>query len=86
MKDILVTVKRQKTELKCLAASFLLVCLANVYAIIHFSTPWSELWTQTVRVLILTVLIYAITVVIRLVIYLINHYAIKKIQANKRLE
>ena len=84
MKDILFTVKRQKVELFYFLASFLVVCLANVYAIIQFSTPWSELWTQMVRVLILTALVYGATVIIRFVIYITQHYIIKHIQAKKR--
>ena len=84
MKDILFTVKRQQVELFYLLVSFLVVCLVNVYAIIQFSTPWRELWTQMVRVLILTALVYGATVIIRFVIYITQHYIIKNIQAKKR--
>ena len=72
MKDITISSKRQKTELIWLAASFCAAILLNVFSIILYKTNWSEIYTQLLWVLIATCALYAVSVGIRIAIYLIK--------------
>ena len=72
MKDILFSAKQQKTELKWLCACLITAFLVNVAAILVYKTEWKELWTQLVRVFILGCGLYAVSVVIRLIVYAIK--------------
>jgi hypothetical protein len=67
MKEITISVKRQWTELKWLALSFVLAFLMNVIAILIYNTPWSELWSQLLWVIALTFPVYLLTALIRCV-------------------
>lgn len=69
MKDIIFTVRRQKTELIFLAASFVIANLFNLYAIVEYGSPMKELLTSLLYVLVFTVVIYLLSVVIRLLFY-----------------
>lgn len=66
MKDILLSVKRQKTEIKVLCTCIILAYVMNIVSIIAFSTEWSELWTQSLWMLIVTCGLYGLSVVLRL--------------------
>jgi len=72
MQDINITVNRQKIELKWLAASFVIAFLLNVISVIIYQTSWSELWTQLLWVLILTLIIYVLSIAARVAVYLIR--------------
>ena len=78
MKDIKITTKRQKIEIIWLVASFCIAILLNVFSIIFYKTAWSELYSQTLWVLTLTGILYALSVGIRVgiwvVIYLYKRY------------
>jgi nucleoside recognition membrane protein YjiH len=67
MKDIIITVKQQKTELKWLLACFCLAILLNVASIIIYKTSWNELFTQILWVLFFTLGFYAVSFVVRFV-------------------
>ncbi len=71
MKDIVITVKQQKREIKYFLISFLLAVCINVYAIIHFDTNFRELYTQLFIVLMVTIFIYLLTALFRFVYHLI---------------
>lgn len=66
MKDILLSVKRQKTEIKVFCTCIVLAYVMNIVSIITFSTEWSELWTQSLWMLIVTCGLYGLSVVLRL--------------------
>lgn len=68
MKDIVLSVKRQKTELKIFIFCVLLAYMMNIISIIVYDTSWSELWTQSLWMLILSCVFYGLTVVVRLLI------------------
>jgi hypothetical protein len=72
MKDLHIPVKRQKSELKWLAGCFCLAFLLNILSIIIYRTLWSEIFTQLLWVLIITCVIYAVSVFLRLGLYLIK--------------
>lgn len=66
MKDILFSVKQQKTELKLFAACLLLAYLLNILSIVAYGTEWSELWTQSFWMLLIGGGLYGLSVVVRL--------------------
>ena len=69
MKDILLTVKRQKTEIKVFCVCIVLAYLMNIIAIIAYGTSWSELWTQSLWMLLITCGFYGLSIVLRLLYY-----------------
>ena len=46
MKDTLITARRKKTELLTLLVCFVIGNLANLYAIVSYETPFSEMLTS----------------------------------------
>lgn len=66
MRDIIITVKRQKRELWVLLISFVLANLVNLVGIIRYESPAVELITSLHIVLLLTLVIYAIILILRL--------------------
>ena len=47
MKEIVLSVKRQKTEIKIFCVCIALAYLMNIISIIAYGTSWSELWPQS---------------------------------------
>ena len=74
MKDIVLTAKRQKAEILWFAASFCGANLINFFSILYYSTAWKELYTQLLWVSIITIVLYAFSVGIRMCIYLIKKF------------
>ena len=68
MKDTVITANVKRREIFLAAGCFLAAFLVNVYAIIRFGTPWTEMFTQIGYVIVLSVIIYAVVWVIRLCI------------------
>ncbi len=68
MRDIIITVKRQKQELLFLAVSFAAAFIMNIAGIIIYRSPAIELISSLHVVLLLTPVIYAILLVLRLLI------------------
>lgn len=52
--------------------AFLLSNLLNVYGIIHYKTSWIELFTQLGYVFVLSLLLYFLVALIRLVVGIIR--------------
>jgi hypothetical protein len=52
--------------------AFLFSNLLNVYGIIHYKTSWKELFTQLGYVFVLSLLLYFMVVLIRLVIAILK--------------
>ena len=69
MKDLLITGSRQKTELLFLLGSFILAFCLNICGIIIYHTAWKELLTQWFPMLALTVVIYFLILLIRLILF-----------------
>ena len=72
MKDLIITPKQQKAEMIWLVASFFGAVLLNFFSILWYKTNWSEIYTQILWVLLITCVLYVISVGIRLAIYLIK--------------
>lgn len=78
MKDVLITTRRQKTELKYLIASFVLAFCLNICAILLYHTAWRELYTQWFPMLALAIVIYFLLLLIRLFVSWIAGILTKK--------
>lgn len=72
MKDIIITRKRQKTELLVLLVCFMVACLTNLYAIISYGGKFVELFTSLGYVLIFTAALYVAFTLLRIIIFVIG--------------
>lgn len=78
MKDITITTKRQLTEIKIWIACFVFTFLLNLASIIIYKTEFKELYTQLLWVFILSIAIYGLLLVLRLLFALIKKTFFKK--------
>lgn len=69
MKDIHIPVKRQKLEIKIFCACILLAYLMNIISILSYRTEWSELWTQSLGMLVIACILYGLSILLRLLYY-----------------
>ncbi len=69
MKDLVISKKRQKKELIFFMGCLLCAFLLNAIAIMIYETDWSELWTQSLWVLLVCSIFYGVSVVVRLLYY-----------------
>jgi len=67
MKDIVVKTGVIKRELMLLGVMFVVAFVMNVYAIVVHQGQWSELLSQLHIVVLLTLFLYALVLLIRLV-------------------
>ena len=61
--------RRIRKESISLLVCFVIAVGLNVYAIIHYGAPLSELWTSILYVLEATAVLYAVWILLRLLIY-----------------
>ena len=66
MKDTVITARAKKRELWILLACFVVANITNWVAIIRFSAPWYEVFTQVGYVVVTTLVIYALIAVLRI--------------------
>lgn len=64
-----VSSRRIRTELLSLLVCFLIAIGLNVYAIMHYGSPLSELWTSILYVLMATAVLYAVWILLRLLVF-----------------
>ncbi len=69
MKDILIKASSIRRELLVYLTVFIVAFFSNVYAIIAYSGRWAELYTQLHIVFLLSIFLYLLLALIRLVIY-----------------
>jgi len=69
VKDIIITARRQKIEIGFLIASFVVANILNLWAIFSYGSPIKEIITSIFYVLVFTAVLYAFSVIIRLVYY-----------------
>lgn len=69
MKDIIITRRRQRTEILTLLVCFVIAFGLNVYAIIAYGGQWSELFWSLGFVIAATAFLYAVWTLLRLICY-----------------
>ncbi|MPN30401.1 hypothetical protein SDC9_177872 [bioreactor metagenome] len=86
MKDIVITSKRIKKETLILLFCFITAFLINVATIIIYKTPWIEVVTQIGYVIVITIVLYVIVALLRILSWwLLKLFEIIK-NRKKRLE
>lgn len=78
MKEIKISVKRQKKELMVFLVCLLIAFCLNIYAIIAYDGKWSELFWSLGFVCAAAFLFYTIWTVIRIVFFYIKKNTKKK--------
>lgn len=78
MKDTLLTARRKKTELITLLLCFILANLVNLYSIITYNTPFSEMITSIFYVLIFSVALYVFWSVLRILFWGVKSLFVRK--------
>lgn len=78
MKDITISGKRIRTELKWLLGCFVAAIIFNVYAIIRYQTSWAEFFTTLHVVLILALVFYLLLLFFRGLVTLIMRFSTRK--------
>ncbi|MGM0667071.1 MAG: hypothetical protein ACQETA_07090 [Bacteroidota bacterium] len=71
MKDLVIKGSRIRRELIILAALFTFSFILNIIGIIKHDTNWLELLSQLHVVLILTLVLYVLLWIVRLIIYFV---------------
>lgn len=66
MKDTIITAQAKKRELWILLACFVVANVTNWVAIIRFSAPWYEVFTQIGYIVVTTLVIYALIAILRI--------------------
>ena len=66
MKNTVITARRKKIELLTLLACFIIGNLANLYAIISYETPFSEMLTSFFYVLAFSGVLYVSWTILRI--------------------
>jgi hypothetical protein len=72
MKDLVISVKRQKAELRWLAGCFCLAFLLNILSVVIYKTSWSEIFSQLLWVFIIFLILYAVVCALRIAYYFIR--------------
>ena len=78
MKNTVITARRNKIELLTLLACFIIGNLANLYAIISYETPFSEMLTSFFYVLAFSGVLYVFWTILRILFYGIRSLFLKK--------
>ncbi len=78
MKNTVITARRKKIELLTLLICFVIGNLANLYAIISYETPFSEMLTSFFYVLAFSCVLYAFWTVLRILFYGIRSLFLKR--------
>ena len=72
MKDTVITAAVKRRELWILLTCFIVANVVNITTIICYSTPWYEVFTQLGYVVALSVLLYVLTIVVRVVWFVVR--------------
>ena len=78
MKNTVIAARRKKIELLTLLACFIIGNLANLYAIISYETPFSEMLTSFFYVLAFSGVLYVFWTILRILFYGIRSLFLKK--------
>ena len=72
MKDIVITGRRIRIELRIFFSLWLLANIINAYAIWRYDSSWIELITYQLMVLFLSAIFYCAVSILRIVIFLLG--------------
>ncbi|WP_288539682.1 hypothetical protein [uncultured Alistipes sp.] len=72
MKDLVISARRIRREIRFAAAAFIFAFLTNLYAVVRFDRPWYELFTQMGYVVVITAVIYLLLWIPRLLAALVS--------------
>ena len=72
MKDTVITAAVKRRELWIWLTCFIVANVVNITTIICYSTPWYEVFTQLGYVVALSVLLYVLTIVVRVVWFVVR--------------
>lgn len=72
MKDLVISARRIRREIRFAAAAFIVAFLTNLYAVVRFDRPWYELFTQMGYVVVITAVIYLLLWIPRLLAALVS--------------
>lgn len=72
MKDIVISSKALKRELFVALGCFIAAFCMNIYAILHFTRPATELISQIGYVIVCAFIIYVILWLVRLIVILVR--------------
>lgn len=78
MKSTVITARRKKIELLTMLACFVVANLGNLYAIISYDTPFSEMLTSIFYVLAFSCVLYAFWTLLRVLFYGVRCLFLKK--------
>jgi hypothetical protein len=78
MKDITISGKRIRTELKWLMGCFVAAFIFNVYAIIRYHTSWTEFFMSLHVVVILALVFYILLLFFRGLVALVIRFSTRK--------
>ncbi|KPL11992.1 MAG: hypothetical protein AMS26_19035 [Bacteroides sp. SM23_62] len=81
MKEITITGKRFRTELRWLLGCFMAAIVFNGYAIIRYQTSWAAFFTSLQVVLILSLVFYVLLMFVRGLITLIIRFSTRNRKA-----
>lgn len=72
MKDTVITAAVKRRELWIWLTCFIAANVVNITTIICYSTPWYEVFTQLGYVVALSVLLYVLTILVRVVWFVVR--------------
>ncbi|MBQ5785789.1 MAG: hypothetical protein IIW00_04885 [Alistipes sp.] len=78
MKDSVITAKVKRRELIILLCCFAVANVVNWCAIIKFSTPWYEIFTQVGYIVVTTLVLYGLLLALRVAWWILSGLARKK--------
>jgi len=81
MKPTIISPETKKTELKIILLCFIVSLTLNILGIIIFETSWKELFTQIHIVLLLTLIMYVVIILLRIIFS-----SVKKVVFGKKLK
>lgn len=71
MKEIRITIQRQKKELKVFVFCFLIAFSINVFSIITYKTNWVEVFSYIGYVFVIAIFLYGLFAIVRIVYYMV---------------
>jgi hypothetical protein len=72
MRDIIITQRRIRTELIIVALCFAIAFIANVVAVFIYKSPLTEIYSSIFYVLTAALVLYVLSVIVRVIIALIG--------------